>query len=563
MLRKRKMLIVSISLIVFSILLSSCQALGLGEQESNQGALETYAAQTLAALQTQTAQANPPTPTPTQTVEPSPTPAPTNTPMPTATPETSNDMDYEGDSVVYQFAENLCQAGWESEVEEDIPCPSEENFDQGFVQPVENANLEDGNTYEEPSMLTYPNSGRGGYMVGRYPDLQIEDGDHFRAIIGCRAGAESCDVRYTLRAAITGEGIINLGDWREVNDGMVYPIDVDLSDYAGSEIELVLSTIAADNTNENYALWVNPRVVRNADRADSPETDGICNWAQFVEDVTIEDRSVLEENESFTKIWRLKNIGECTWTTEYEVFFSGGSRMGAPAVVELPKTVEPGETIDISVDMVAPDSPGTYTGYWLLRDEAGDIFGVGADADSPFWVRIKVTENAETVIYNFADNVCAAGWESEVDEDIPCPSEENFTQGFIQGLDSAEMEDGNIYVEPTILTYPNSGRGGYMVGRFPDLLIEEGDRFKATIGCQLGAEACDVRYTLRVAIKGEGLDKLGQWHEVYEGLVYPIEVDLSQYAGKEVGIVLSVIAAYDTGENFALWADPRIVREAD
>lgn len=557
MLKKWKLLTVFSGLLVFSILLASCQA--LGTEEPSQDAIETAAAQTLAVDQTQTAEAMP-----TSTPEPTPTAVPTDTPMPSPTPTTETMEPNNGEEdVVYNFAENVCQAGWESEVEEDIECPSDENFDRGFVQPVDFAELEDGNTYDQPAMLTYPNSVRGGYMVGRYPDLLIEEGDHFRSIIGCQDGAENCDVRYTLRVAVTGEGLDNLGSWHEVNEGQVYPIDVDLSAYAGTEVEIVLSAIAADDTGENYALWVNPRLVRNAQRVEDPDTDGVCNWARFVEDVTIEDRTVLDESEAFTKVWRLENIGDCTWTTEYEVFFSAGYRMSAPAVINMPETVAPGETVDISMDMVAPGEPGTYTGYWLLRDETGDIFGVGEDTDSPFWVRIRVTEEDEVVVYNFAENVCQAGWESEVEEDIPCPGSEDFDQGFIQGQDSAELEDGNTYIEPTILTYPNSGEGGYMVGRFPYLTIEEGDRFQATIGCQFGAEACDVRYTLRIVQTGEGFDRLGMWHEVYEGLFQPVDIDLSDYAGQEVGIVLSAIATDDTGENYALWLDPRIVREAD
>ncbi len=558
MLRRGKLLTMMVGLLIFSVLLTSCQALGLGDQEPDQEVLETSAAQTLAALQTQTAEA-----LPTTTPEPTPTPPPTDTPMPTATAEPTEAEEDGEELIVYNFADNVCQAGWESSVEEDIQCPSEENFDQGFVQPIEFPQLEDGNTYEEPAMLTFPDPGRGGYMVGRYPDLEIEEGDHFRATIGCQAGAEDCDIRYTLRVAVPGEGLDNLGSWHEVYEGQVYPIDVDLSAYAGMEVGIVLSVIAAEDTDDNYALWVNPRIVRNAGRATTPDTDGICNWARFVEDVTIEDRTVLEDNETFTKIWRLENIGDCTWTTNYDVFFTSGNRMGAPAVMNMPENVAPGETVDISIDMVAPDSPGTYTGYWLLRDEAGNIFGVGADTDSPIWVRIRVSEDDEFVVYNFADNVCEAGWESEVEENIQCPSAEDFDQGFVQDLDSAELEDGNTYFEPTILTYPNSGEGGYMVGRFPDLAIEEGDSFRATIGCQFGAEDCDVRYSLRIAVTGEGLDNLGMWHEVYEGLFYPVDVDLSDYAGQEVEIILSAIAANDTDENYALWLDPRVVRETD
>ncbi len=559
MIKRSNLLKILVGLLVFSVLLTSCQAFGLGGEETDDVALETIAAETLAALQTQTAGVMP-----TNTPEPTATSMPTDTPAPTPTPEaeSENGADEE-ELVVYNFAENGCQAGWESSVEEEIQCPGSEDLNQGFVQPIDNPQLEDGIIYDEPAILTYPDTGRGGYMVGRYPYIQVEEGDHFRARIGCLEGAENCNVRYTLRAAIVGEGLDNLGSWQEENEGLTYPIDVDLSDYAGMEIGLVLSAIAADDTGENYAAWINPRILRNPGEAEDPATGQVCNWASFVEDVSIEDRTVLDENKNFTKIWRIENIGDCTWTTDYEIFFTSGNRMGAPAVVSMPATIASGETVDISIDMVAPDSPGTYTGYWLLRDDREQIFGVGSDTDSPFWVRIRVTEEDEVVIYNFAENVCDAGWESEVEENIPCPSAEDFDQGFVQGQDSAELEDGKTYLEPTILTYPNSVEGGYMVGRFPGLVIEEGDRFQATIGCQFGAEDCDVRYTLRIVRTGEGYDRLGMWHEVYEGLFQPVDVDLSDFTGQEVEIVLSAIATDDTGENYALWLDPRVVRETD
>lgn len=291
--------------------------------------------------------------------------------------------------------------------------------------------------------------------------------------------------------------------------------------------------------------------------------DVACLQADFVEDVTIEDRSVLDESEPFTKIWRLENIGECTWTTDYQVVFDSGYKMGAPYAMHLPKTVEPGETVDISLDMAAPDSPGTYTGYWMLKSDKGEYFGVGDDGITPFWVRINVTEDEENVLYNFAENTCEAGWESSVEEDIQCPSEENFDEGFVQEVEMPKLEDGITYNEPAILTYPDSGKGGYMVGRFPDITIEEGDHFRATIGCQYGAQDCNVTYTVRVAVTGEGFEKLGQWREVYEGLFYPIDIDLSNYAGMEIEIVLSAITADDTGDNFALWLYPRIVREGE
>ncbi len=116
----------------------------------------------------------------------------------------------------------------------------------------------------------------------------------------------------------------------------------------------------------------------------------LCNQAAFVADVTIPDGSLLDPGSTFTKTWRLENTGACSWTTSYALVFDGGSLMGGPTVVSLPNTVNPGETIDLSVDLVAPASAGTYQGDWLLRDANGSLFGVGTNASQPIWANVVV-----------------------------------------------------------------------------------------------------------------------------------------------------------------------------
>ncbi|MFO3797994.1 MAG: NBR1-Ig-like domain-containing protein, partial [Anaerolineales bacterium] len=94
----------------------------------------------------------------------------------------------------------------------------------------------------------------------------------------------------------------------------------------------------------------------------------ICDWAQFIADVTIPDGTVMAPGTAFTKTWRLKNIGTCTWGSGYRLAFSSGSQMDAPAEVNLPYSVAPGQMVDVSVTMTAPSTPGTYRGYWLLKN---------------------------------------------------------------------------------------------------------------------------------------------------------------------------------------------------
>jgi hypothetical protein len=113
----------------------------------------------------------------------------------------------------------------------------------------------------------------------------------------------------------------------------------------------------------------------------------VCDRARFVQDVSVPDNSLYAPGTAFTKTWRLRNSGTCTWTTGYRIVFDTGDAMGAPATVNLPHTVPPGETVDVSVSMVAPNETKSYTGYWMLENAAGSRFGTG-DGNKAFWVKI-------------------------------------------------------------------------------------------------------------------------------------------------------------------------------
>ncbi|MFA5788075.1 MAG: NBR1-Ig-like domain-containing protein [Actinomycetota bacterium] len=114
-----------------------------------------------------------------------------------------------------------------------------------------------------------------------------------------------------------------------------------------------------------------------------------CNRAEFVTDVTIPDGSDIPVFDTFTKTWRLRNVGTCTWTSDYRVVFDHGDQMLAPDSAPVTSSsVPPGGTVNVPVPMEAPGTPGTYKGYWRLRDAGGVLFGVGASGNVAFWVEI-------------------------------------------------------------------------------------------------------------------------------------------------------------------------------
>jgi hypothetical protein len=125
-----------------------------------------------------------------------------------------------------------------------------------------------------------------------------------------------------------------------------------------------------------------------------PSATPICDRAKFVSE-TIPDGTVYPPNAVFTKSWRLRNTGACTWNSSYALVFDSGTAMNAPSSVPLPGNVAPGQEVDLSVNMQAPGSPGTYTGYWKLRNASSVLFGV-EPSGGPFWVKIVVVAPTAT-----------------------------------------------------------------------------------------------------------------------------------------------------------------------
>jgi hypothetical protein len=113
---------------------------------------------------------------------------------------------------------------------------------------------------------------------------------------------------------------------------------------------------------------------------------------KFIADVTVPDGESFLPGEAFVKTWRLRNEGTCPWSTDYALAFVEGDALGAPETIALTGDVNPGDQVDLSVNMVAPATEGTYKGEWMLRNPDGDLFGGGDEADNTIWVEIKVGE---------------------------------------------------------------------------------------------------------------------------------------------------------------------------
>lgn len=279
-----------------------------------------------------------------------------------------------------------------------------------------------------------------------------------------------------------------------------------------------------------------------------------CDQAAFVSE-TIPDGTDFSPGQDFTKTWTLKNTGSCTWNANYDVVFVSGDAMSASAAQQLTSgTVGPGQSVQISLDLTAPNSAGTHRGEFKLRNGNGVLFGIG-DSDGPFWVEIDV----EGTLYNFVANYCAAGvtWTSNSGT-LSCPGTSGDSDGWVQKLDNPKLENGVTDDEPAILVHPAMENDGWIKGAFPEITVTGDVFFKSVIGCYHGAVGCDVKFKLNYKVDGGAEQTLATWHEVQDGSMTRVNLDLSSLAGKKVQFILVVEANGDFNLDEAVWLLPRI-----
>lgn len=154
--------------------------------------------------------------------------------------------------------------------------------------------------------------------------------------------------------------------------------------------------LPVENTTPNPTPTVASAPISTDAPADAPCTDS----AKFVTDVTTPDNTVITSNTPFTKTWRLKNTGSCTWDNSYLVVYISGTTMSQQPgywIVQPGQTVAPGDNVDISVGMTSPVDNGTYQSYWGLKKENGPLMPIQAGANgNSFYVKIKVNNGVTT-----------------------------------------------------------------------------------------------------------------------------------------------------------------------
>ncbi len=121
--------------------------------------------------------------------------------------------------------------------------------------------------------------------------------------------------------------------------------------------------------------WATDASAQGPTPTSTPAPGAACtDVATFVSDVTIADNTVVAPGQAFTKTWRMRNRGTCTWGPNYTFAHVSGPAMTSQTSVAVPQTA-PVATADLTVQMTAPTTAGAAQGFWQLRSPSGKAFG--------------------------------------------------------------------------------------------------------------------------------------------------------------------------------------------
>ncbi|HRA64938.1 MAG TPA: transporter substrate-binding domain-containing protein [Caldilinea sp.] len=124
----------------------------------------------------------------------------------------------------------------------------------------------------------------------------------------------------------------------------------------------------------------------------TPPAPGCLDNMAYVADLTYDDSNAIpfvSAGQHFVKSWRVLNNGTCTWKKGYALTYvampgtTPANQMGGvPLIIQ--SDVQPGQSYDLSLNLMAPLQPGQYTGIWQMVNAQGQPFG------QKIWVRIQV-----------------------------------------------------------------------------------------------------------------------------------------------------------------------------
>ncbi len=285
-----------------------------------------------------------------------------------------------------------------------------------------------------------------------------------------------------------------------------------------------------------------------------------CDQAAYVRDATIPDGTIFLPGTSFTKTWQIKNTGSCAWDGTYSVVFGDqGDLMGGAVSSPLVSSgsVNPGDTVEISVGLIAPSAAGNYKGYWKLRNPSGSIF---FGNDKGIWVAIKVVSYNNH--FSLVDDTCYAFWSTSTDAGapaLPCPGKDGDSHGYVYTTNSPKFYT-RADDEPSIVAAPQNVDNGIIVGVFPPQLVPPNSQFRAFAGCGEKMDACDADVSITAQTSDGQEQTIKEWNQQPQDFnLISVDLAAANLANEKVVFRIYIRANGSANQDKIVFLGPLIV----
>ncbi|WP_129337074.1 hypothetical protein [Cellulomonas endophytica] len=252
-----------------------------------------------------------------------------------------------------------------------------------------------------------------------------------------------------------------------------------------------------------------------------------------------------EERERFTTT--LGRAVAADWKlARAEVFaFTRGPtvRAGTAYRADVDRWVRGGERLALPLELPAPTRVDVGLG---ANPPGGTVLALTEMSPAARWAGAQLTD---------------AGGNVQDEVDLVFGGGDGDENGFAR-LEPLALEDGRTTT--ALWTHPKWVPEGTVKGWHPDTVLPPGARFEAEVGFRLGAVHTDgVRFlVIEHHTRDDGArerNPVVDVHKAYTGSLQPVAADLSHLAGRAVGLELRVDAGPSSGQDWAVWVDPRVV----
>jgi len=117
----------------------------------------------------------------------------------------------------------------------------------------------------------------------------------------------------------------------------------------------------------------------NSSGKKSPTGTPIVYGCEFVTQTPLDGPQVTGAN--YDVVWTVRNVGSAVWNTwDYYLKWMGGDDIAYEHIYKLPHQVDPGETVELRVDIKLPTTPRlkddglAYTTWWSIVNDNGEAF---------------------------------------------------------------------------------------------------------------------------------------------------------------------------------------------